>query len=301
MNKKANNKDSAVRDRAKGALWGLLVGDALGDPLQFGPPRPDNHLLTEMEAGGPFRTPAGYWTDDGAMALCIIDSAVRKGGYDLRDIADTFLRWYQDGYMSSLDHAFDVGCSTSSSLHKYAATGNLVNGHEGAQGNGSLMRHAPATFLARKEGRAPAVCFEISDVTHASASVRECVRTLDAAISRHVFDHDLGKTDALGRYVKESDGRKVGAPRNKVACSGHAAEALDAALWAFHTTDTFEDALIRAVNNGNDSDTVGAITGQIAGSWYGFSAIPKRWLKAMKDYKKLDELIEKFLDIVLEE
>lgn len=292
------NTDPAVRDRAKGALWGLLVGDALGDPLQFGPPRPDSNLLTEMVAGGPFRTPAGYWTDDGAMELCIIDSTVRKGGYDLKDIADSFLKWLRTGYMSSLDHAFDQGCSTTSSLYKYERTGSLVNGHEGAQGNGSLMRHAPVTFVALHEGDED-IIYKVSDVTHASKAVRKCVKTLHDAIVAHAFDHR--KTEALGRYVTRDE--KTGilrcADRRKVSCSGHAEEALDAALWAFHSTDTFEKALIAAINNGNDSDTVGAITGQIAGAFYGYSAIPERWLAAMKDREKLDALIEKFLDIVL--
>ena len=290
--------DNGLRDRAKGALWGLLVGDALGNPLQFGPARPDGNLLTEMEAGGVFRTPPGHWTDDGSMELCIIDSYVRKGGFDLRDIADTFLKWLNEGYLSSLDHAFDQGISTSNSLYKYERTGSLVNGHEGAQGNGSLMRHAPVTFIAEAAGD-ETIVEAVSDITHASNAVRRCVRTLHKALVSHAYKHE--RTDALGRYVlKDENDNLVFAPRREISNSGHAEGALDSALWAFHSTGSFEDCLVAAVNNGNDADTVGAIAGQLAGAYYGFSAIPERWLAKMKTRKFLDDLIEKFLDLVLQ-
>lgn len=94
-------KDIKVKDRAKGMLWGLLVGDALGSPIQFS--GKDSHpWITEMVDCPVFGLPPGYWTDDGSMALCIMDSYLRAGGYDLKDIGDTFVRWYLKGYLSSV-------------------------------------------------------------------------------------------------------------------------------------------------------------------------------------------------------
>ncbi len=77
--------------------------------------------------------------------------------------------------------------------------------------------------------------------------------------------------------------------------SGWSVASLQAALWAFNTTTTFEEGLIAAVNLGGDSDSIGAIFGQIAGAYYGFEAIPERWVKAVKTWEKVDTLIEKFI------
>ena len=286
-----------VRDRAKGALWGLIVGDCLGDVLQFGPARPDGNFVTEMEDGGPFNTPAGYWTDDASMAMCIMSAYnASNGRYDLKAIADAFLRWLDHGFMSSLDHAFDVGVSTSRSLALYRRDGTLRNGSENGQGNGSLMRNAPATLIGIANGNR-AIPLEVSDITHCSRRVRETVGLLDDMIFRYIFDRAAGFHPYKGAYWNEEAGRF--APRSKVRNGGHCVDTLDSAVWAFRTTDTFEWALIEAVNNGNDSDSVGAVTGQIAGAYFGFKAIPERWVHAVKDWEKVDGLVEEFLDNVL--
>lgn len=293
---KADKTDyEAVRDRAKGALWGLIVGDCLGSPIQFKPPRKDGEFLTEMEPCACFNTPAGYWTDDGSMSLCIIDSVNRNKGYDLRDIAETFHRWYRDGYLSSLDHAFDVGCTTAQSIMRFAAQGTLVNGGQLNAGNGSLMRHAPA-FLLAKHLDDWSVDMSISDITHASDIVREQVAALDDILDEHVFCGE--KTKRIGLYCKQVGEKIACARRSKVRNGGYSVDTMDSALWAFHKGKDFEDALIQAVNNGHDADSVGAVVGQIAGGYYGYKAIPKRWVTAVNDWKKLDTMIERFLDIV---
>ena len=137
------------RNKAKGMLWGLIVGDAFGSPIQFS--GKDSHSwITEMVACPIFDLPPGYWTDDGSMAMCIMDSYVRKGGYDLKDIAATFVKWLRKGYLSSIDgSAFDVGYATYDSVNAFASTGSLVNGREDSQGNGSIMRFAPSYLLAQ--------------------------------------------------------------------------------------------------------------------------------------------------------
>lgn len=166
--KKGNEKISATidRGRAKGMLWGLVVGDAFGSPIQFSG-RDSHPWITEMVACPVFGLPPGYWTDDSSMAMCVMDSYVRKGGYDLKDIAGTFVKWLKEGYLSSIDgRAFDVGCATRDSVSAFARTGSLANGVESSQGNGSIMRFAPSYLIARSLGR-DEVIHEVSDVTHA--------------------------------------------------------------------------------------------------------------------------------------
>lgn len=283
-----NGIDPALlwRDRAKGMLWGLLVGDALGSPIQFSSKDGHPHI-TEMVPCPVFNVPAGYWTDDGSMALCIMDSYVRKGGvYDREDIGATFVKWYREGYLSSIEgRAFDVGITTSQSVAAIAR-GSLVNGTDSAQGNGSLMRFAPSWLIAFAEDRR-SVYHEISDLTHASDTVRMECEKLD-----HVLETNL-------RGVRSDVGPGAETARADVPNSGWCVDTLKAAAWAFNTTQTFEDGMVAAVNLGGDSDTIGAVYGQIAGAFYGYSAIPERWVKAMKDWEKLDALIEQFLDLVV--
>ena len=266
-------------------LWGLIVGDAFGSPIQFS--GKDNHpWITEMVECPVFNLPAGCWTDDGSMAMCIMDSYVRKGGYDLKDIGDTFVKWLADGYLSSKDGAaFDIGGATLNACKNISLRHEYVNGSEETQGNGSIMRFAPSYLLAQKESDPAKVMYEISDLTHNSNKVREVVDRLAKVLGEHM----------AGKRTTEVSAYKT---REEVNNSGWAVSTLDAALWAFNTTESFEAGLIAAVNLGGDSDTIGAVFGQIAGAYYGFDAIPERWVKSIKTWHKVAELINRFLDML---
>ena len=271
--------ESEKKDRIRGMLWGLIVGDCLGSPVQF--MNMDSFpKVTEMIPCGHFNTPAGYWTDDGAMALCIMESAVRCQKYDLEDIADNFIRWYDDGFCSSLDYSFDVGSATVMGIHGLKR-GELCNGFEDSQGNGSIMRFAPSLLLDNGDNR---IIHEVSDLTHNSCKVRETADLMAEICRTHLSGV---KTPLQSEYSM----------REEVNNSGWAVSTLQAALWAFHTTDNFENALIAAVNLGGDADTIGAVCGQIAGAYYGYSAIPERWLAVIKDREKLDNLINDFMAV----
>ena len=275
MDMNANDKN-----RIKGMLWGLIVGDAFGSPIQFSPK--DRHSwITEMEPCPVFNLPAGYWTDDGSMAMCVMDSFIRQGGYDLKDIGATFVRWWRDGYLSSVEgQSFDIGFATSTAC-RAIARGSLVNGHEDSQGNGSIIRFAPSYVIARALKR-PEIIHAVSDLTHASQAVREVCDRFAAIVDEHLAG---SRTAAKSEY----------ATREQVNNSGWAVSTLEAALWAFNTTTTFEDGLIAAVNLGGDSDSIGAVYGQLAGAYYGFDSIPARWVEAVKEWRKVDDLIERFL------
>ena len=179
--------------------------------------------------------------------------------------------------------SFDVGGATYSSVMAFARTGLLVNGHEESQGNGSVMRFAPSYLIARALGR-PEIIHEVSDVTHASSAVREVCDRFAAVLDEHL----------AGTRTKKGPGAEL--KREQVNNSGWAVSTLDAALWAFNTTESFADGLIAAVNLGGDSDSIGAVYGQITGAFYGFDAIPDRWVKAVKAWEKVDALIGSFLN-----
>lgn len=267
-------------DKPLGLLWGLVIGDCLGSPIQF--TSKDGHpWIMEMEPCDIFGTPPGYWTDDSSMAFCIAESFARLGKYDRADIANNFVRWYQNGFWSSLSYSFDIGNATHGACRAIARSGSLVNGEEHSQGNGSIMRFAPSYLIARTLGR-PGIIHDISDITHASQGVR---RTCDRFAA--ILDELLatGETNAVSRY----------ASREECNNSGWCVSTLESALWALNSTSSFEEALVAAVNLGGDADSIGAVCGQLAGAKYGFTAIPKRWLATVKDMGKINGLFAKFL------
>ena len=276
------NTAVSENDRIRGMLWGLIVGDCLGSPVQF-MDMDSFSKVTEMIPCRYFNTPAGYWTDDGAMALCLMESAVRCQKYALEDIANNFICWYDDGFCSSLDYAFDVGTATVMGIHGLKR-GELRNGFEDSQGNGSIMRFAPSLLLDNGDNR---IIHEVSDLTHNSCKVRETIDLMAEICRKHLSG---SKTEHQSEY----------SCREEVNNSGWAVSTLQAALWAFHSTDSFEEALIAAVNLGGDADTIGAVCGQIAGAYYGYSAIPERWLAAVKDREKLNKLIDDFIAVCQE-
>lgn len=274
-----------LRDRRKGLLWGLVVGDCLGSPIQFSG-KNDHPWITEMVECPVFGLPPGYWTDDSSMAMCVMDSYMRRGGYDLKDIGNTFAKWFTEGYLSSIEgRAFDIGRATRAACLHIAYGHEYVYGQEDSQGNGSIMRFAPSYLIAQNESYPAKVMHEVSDLTHSSGKVREVVDKFARILDGHVAGRRTTEVSPYGT-------------REEVNNSGWAVSTLDAALWAFNTTKTFEDGMVASVNLGGDSDSIGAVYGQIAGAFYGFDAIPKRWVRAVKTWESVDAMIDGFLDVL---
>jgi len=220
------------------------------------------------------------------MAFCIAESFVRLKRYDLADIANNFMRWYEDGFWSSLPKAFDIGNATAYACRRIREHRQLVNGQEESQGNGSIMRMAPA-FIMNYGNPYLTMLFEISDLTHNSKIVRQVVERMTKVCNDHVAGN---KTEIQSSYQT----------RAEVNNSGWAVSTLDAALWAFHSTTSFQDGMLAAVNLGGDSDSIGAVYGQIAGAFHGYDAIPEKWLEKIKDRKKVNSLIESLLELKMQ-
>lgn len=275
-----------LKDKFKGMFWGLVVGDCLGSPIQF-TGKDDHEFITKMVPCEHFHTPAGAWTDDSSMAFCIAESYVRLKRYDLKDIAHNFCRWLFEGFWSSKDYSFDVGEATKTAIYDIHFKRSLKNGTEDTQGNGSIMRLAPA-FIMNYGAPDNVMLYEISDLTHCSQAVRDTVDLMASILSSHV----------QGMRTPQKSIYKT---REEVNISGWAVSTLQAALWAFNATNDFESGLIQAVNLGGDSDSIGAVFGQIAGAYYGFDAIPDSWVKAVKTYETVNELIEATIDVKMEE
>ena len=137
-----------MQQRYQGCLMGLAAGDAVGTTVEFKPPGSFSPV-TDMVGGGPFRLKSGEWTDDTSMALCLADSLIACSGFDAADQMDRYLRWRDEGYLSSNGFCFDIGITISDALSRYRATGEPFAGSTDpySAGNGSLMRLAAAPLF----------------------------------------------------------------------------------------------------------------------------------------------------------
>lgn len=296
----------SVENRVIGSLIGLAVGDALGTTIEFREPG-TFPLVTDITGGGPFNLPVGYWTDDTSMALCTANSLIECQTFDAFDQATKYCRWMDNGYMSSTGVLFDIGNTTLEALTKFKHTGYTYSGllDEKRAGNGSIMRIAPiALAFYKSTAEAMYYCGENSKITHAMTSAVDACKYMGLLISTPIVYGNLCVTkDELFSYWNIVNFKSEHEALNKVIRgsykekrppeikgTGYVVESLEAALWAFYTSDTFEEGMLKAVNLGNDADTTGAVYGQIAGAFYGYDAIPQRWLDKLFDRRYIYEI-----------
>ncbi|MBO1081673.1 ADP-ribosylglycohydrolase family protein [Roseomonas haemaphysalidis] len=281
--------DAALLDRATGALLGLAVGDALGTTLEF-TDRDEAPHHTEMTGGGPFNLRPGQWTDDTSMALVLAESLIRCGTLDPRDLMDGFVRWWRTGAHSCTGTCFDIGMTTAAALADFERIGDPLAGPtaEDTAGNGSLMRVAPVALFALQDPLAASRLARLqSRTTHGAPQAVESCDLFVALLSAAILGADRGTLLAPSVWsghpavAAVAAGSWQGKRRGAIRASGYVIHTIEAALWAIAQTHTFEDALILAVNLGEDADTVGAVTGQLAGALYGYAAIPSRWLEPL--------------------
>ena len=290
--------DRSAQDRARGALVGLAIGDALGAPVEF-KDRGTFPEVREMLAGGYFKLPAGAWTDDTAMALCLADSLLHDGELDATDLLNRFLGWIYANENTSTGQCIGVGQNTFAVLGNYRRTGALVappvKGR--SDGNGALMRLAPVACRHWSNPlKARAIARFQSRTTHASElSAAAC-----DAMASMLCDLIAGRSwqEALANISTDPWPEEIGVvlsgswqdkSRDEINSSGYVVHTFEAALWAVGTTFSFEDALVAAVNLGHDADTVGAVAGQLAGARYGIRAIPARWSELLIQHDVIDQ------------
>ncbi|MDN4599777.1 ADP-ribosylglycohydrolase family protein [Paenibacillus sp. F6_3S_P_1C] len=296
-----------LKDRFQGCFIGLAAGDALGTTVEFSSPG-TFEPVTDIVGGGVFDLVPGQWTDDTSMALCLAESLVRKESFDPADQMRRYTNWYQVGYMSSTGTCFDIGGATRNALERFAATGEAYSGSTDPMtaGNGSIMRLAPvAMAYANEPEQAVRYARLSSKTTHAAVESMEACEVLTAILVAGLrgADKDVMLQPQTCRQWR--DGKSFspaieevvqGSYRHKappeIQGSGYVVRSLEAALWAFHQSSTFEKGALLAVNLGDDADTTGAVYGQIAGAYYGLSGIPAHWQEKLAMRNTLIELTE---------
>jgi ADP-ribosyl-[dinitrogen reductase] hydrolase len=297
------------RARYRGAMLGLAAGDALGTTLEFMPPGSFDPI-GDMVGGGPFRLQAGQWTDDASMALCLAESLIACKDFDPADQMRRYVRWWREGYMSSTGACFDIGNTVRAALARFEQTGNPYAGSTDpmAAGNGSLMRLAPVPlFYADDPKLAIDMAADSSRTTHGADEAVDACRYMAALIVSAVQGHS--KAELLSDHFSPVPSlwrRAPLAPKIAAVASGsfkrkqppeirgtgYVVEALEAALWAFHSSTSFREGALLAVNLGDDADTTGAIYGQLAGAFYGADGIPADWLNKLTQRALIEGLAD---------
>lgn len=263
-------------NRLRSAVYGIAIGDALGLPVQF-LPRDSYPEVTEMIKSEKLPWPAGTWSDDTSLTLATVDSLLTCEGVDIPDMRARFMDWMDNGAYTQDGEAFDQGFTTVHALtHGCGCT------NEQSNGNGSLMRILPLAFVKNLSDEQIA---QVSGITHAHPlSVEACQVYIHAA--QLILDgFSLSEAIETACLASETFAGLVDigqCSRSEIRSTGYVKDSLEAAVWCLLTTNNFRDALVKAVNLGEDTDTIGAITGGLAGIAYGMESIPEPWMNALR-------------------
>lgn len=293
-------------DRYRGCLLGLACGDAVGTTVEFSP-RDSFPPVTDMVGGGPFQLEPGRWTDDTSMALCLATSLIHCGGFDARDQMNRYVNWWQWGYLSSTSACFDIGMTVCRALQRYQVTGDPMAGSidPATAGNGSLMRLAPVVLCFHPDQPAVLAHARLSSATtHAAPEALECCELFADLLTKAL--HGQPKPEVMTSSVASFTSPSVAAIArgayldkqvSQVTGSGYCVASLEAALWCFANTSSFEGAVLAAANLGDDADTTAAIVGQLAGAFYGAQGIPAHWLEGLHMAGEIDRLAQALLEL----
>ena len=305
-------------EKIKAVMIGHAVGDALGVPVEFcSREEIAEDPVTDMRGFGSYPMPAGAWSDDTSMSLCALDS-LSKGVIDHDEIMDNFVRWASNDEFTPTGEMFDIGRTCLTAIRNFlevdgrpALECGLTD--ERSNGNGSLMRIHPFALYAFVKGGTLGKSLDIiregSTMTHAHP------RTIYACgIYAMVFWEILKGADKAkvlseienaavlfdGIYPEESDHfewafhkKLASKSADEISSSGYVVHTLEAALWCLLTTDSYKECVLKAVNLGEDTDTVAAVAGGLAGAMYGYDAIPEEWRNTLIRREYIEEMCER--------
>jgi ADP-ribosyl-[dinitrogen reductase] hydrolase len=303
--------------KIKAAFFGFAVGDALGVPYEFKDREKMEKLpAIEMRGYGTWNQPIGTWSDDSSLAFCLAESLTK--GYDLNDMSQNFINWRINGYWGAHHKLFDIGNATRFAIELLQkGTSPLLSGGmtEDDNGNGSLMRILPILFHVKDlsiEERYLKVK-EVSSITHAHfRSVFACFIYVEFALQllqgKSKYDAYTEMQRLVNSFINKNDFNKTEIEKFKrilvheilmekesdIYSSGYVLHTLEASLWCLFATETYSEAVLKAVNLGSDTDTTACVTGGLAGLLYGYEFIPSNWIDVIARKKDIEDLCERF-------
>lgn len=299
-------------DKIKAVVLGHAIADALGVPVEFcDRSEVDENPVKDMMGYGTYDYPEGSWSDDTSMSLCALDS-LAKGEINYKDIMNNFIKWLNDGDYTPTGEAFDVGRTCLKSIIMYCQTYDIETcgrRAEHSNGNGSLMRIHPMTLYLHTRNDLSidekiSIIHKTSALTHAherskiGCGIYSFVlwELLTNPTKEGIYE-GLNKAKKyyngqpeLDKYSRIFDKTFIITKREEIYSSGYIVDTLEAALWCLLTTSNYSECVLKAVNLGDDTDTVGAVAGGLAGALYGIDSMPEKWLNTLKRKAYIEDM-----------
>lgn len=272
-----------------------------------------------MTGYGTYNQPKGTWSDDTSLTMCLIDNLIDK--QDEYDLMQKFANYWSDGYWTPYGEMFDIGIATSEAIRRYKSglpKEEWGGSAEYDNGNGALMRIAPLAFTLCDETSFTKRKEEIERIAHVThrhlRSTLGCIIYVELLIRLLHGDEPFeAYENAVNLCQKHLTGTEYEAEfsayervlnlslphaaRNAIGSTGYVVSSLEASLWSFLQSDDYEEAVLTAVNLGEDTDTIGFITGTVAGVYYGLDGIPEEWIFQLAKKEELEKACKKFADI----
>ena len=317
---KQENLES-LRTMISAVIYGLVVGDALGVPVEF--EKRDTYSIIDMVGYGTYNQPPGTWSDDTSLTLALMEHLGEKS--DLSILIDKFVS-YRDGYLTPFGYCFDIAIATNEAIERYLSgiSPEVCGGKdERSNGNGALMRISPLVFLLLKNFNLinqVKVIKKYTTVTHGhprsivasiiyffllkdmlfNDSLPEVLDSVQIKLEE-IFSQNSEYWEEYENHFKEIfDEEFYHKSREEIKSTVYVVDTLKACLWCVGTTNSFKDAVLKAVNLGEDTDTIGAITGTLAGAKYSFESIPKEWIEKLVNKALIEEKCEQLFNGIIE-
>ncbi|MBA9078206.1 ADP-ribosylglycohydrolase family protein [Rufibacter quisquiliarum] len=309
--------------RIQAALLGIACGDSLGRSYEFLSRNEIREMFQEIvdRDGGTHNQAKGTYTDDTCLTLCLTDSLCN--GFDLEDIADKFVKWYDDGlWAADGKTVFDIGISTRNAIKRLkSGVSPLESGDndEYSNGNGSLMRILPLVFyikdieiddrfeltkqvssITHAHNRSVISCFyylEFARLLLSSTEKLEAYRLANETVKNYLISIDI-KEQELGCFDVLLSGNISDLPEELINSSGYVVDTLEASVYCLLTTQSFKEAAVKAVRFGLDADTTSAVTSGLTSLVYGLNSIPNEWLGELARRDEIDALANRFADSI---
>ena len=297
----------------KSALFGVAVGDALGVPLEFKSRETiRRNPVKDMIGYGTHNQPPGTWSDDSSLTFCLAEALTQ--GYNLETIAQNFIKWRYANFWTAHGQVFDIGIATQQAISRLKeGTQPDLAGSTAVEsnGNGSLMRILPLLFYIHNKpiDQRFEITRQVSAITHGHIrSIIACFYYLEFA-RKLLFEKDKFEiyknlqtevpafltslniqSNEIEKFNRLLKSNIYELSDSEISSSGYVLHTIEAAIWCLLTTNSFKEAVLKAVNLGDDTDTTAAVTGGLAGLLYGFDQIPPNWLQQITRYNEIDNL-----------